>query len=221
MLSAVAGAEGVVAVDAAQRGKRGGEGIDARRLLGREAFVGVFFGLIDERFLGVKTEIFEQDALFVLHARDEPGYVRSDAIGRERDLQVEQFAETHGHGLETMLRLEPFALRPPQVAHQHEPAAAVEHVADRRQGLSDPPVIGDVSVLERDVEVHAHQDAPSGDVDLVNGALGHSDRLRCSSCQDLKHDRARRADRQPGRHRESRAVRDHRFADCRPFARDR
>jgi hypothetical protein len=61
-----------------------------------------------------------------------------------------------------------------QVAHQDQAAAAIEHVLDRRQGLDDPVVAGDVAaIVLRHVEIDAHQDLPALDVDISNRFLGH------------------------------------------------
>jgi hypothetical protein len=61
------------------------------------------------------------------------------------------------------------------MAHQDEPAAALDHGPDARQGEANPPVVGDHSLLvKRDVEIHPHQDALAGDVHLLDRFL-----LRC------------------------------------------
>ena len=51
------------------------------------------------------------------------------------------------------------AFRPAEVrADAHLGCAALEQELERRQGRADPRVVGDVAVLERDVEVGAHED---------------------------------------------------------------
>ena len=60
------------------------------------------------------------------------------------------------------------------MTHENQGAAAVEHVLDRRQGLDDPVIAGDVAVVVlRHVEINAHQDLLALDVDIRNCLLGH------------------------------------------------
>jgi hypothetical protein len=48
--------------------------------------------------------------------------------------------------------------------------AAVEEVSQRRERGADAHVVGDLPVLERDVEVGADEDPPAGDLRLPDRA---------------------------------------------------
>jgi tRNA dimethylallyltransferase len=67
------------------------------------------------------------------------------------------------------------------VGHQNEPAAAREHALDRRERHADAAVIGDLPIFERDVEVHAHENAPTPNLNLIDATLGHGTLLNLCS----------------------------------------
>ena len=58
-------------------------------------------------------------------------------------------------------------LGPAQVRGEHELGAAPAQLLDGREGGADAGVVGDVPVVERDVEVDPHEDALVLDVDIV------------------------------------------------------
>src|SRR5690606_31878081 len=59
--------------------------------------------------------------------------------------------------------------RTPEMAHQNDPRIPLEQVRDRRQSSPDPAVVGNLLLLiERNVEVDAHQNRFSRDVDVLN-----------------------------------------------------
>ena len=51
------------------------------------------------------------------------------------------------------------AVGPAEMAGQDDPRALAEQVADRRDRGADARIVGDLAVLERDVEVDADEDA--------------------------------------------------------------
>ena len=60
------------------------------------------------------------------------------------------------------------------VAHQDDPRALFDEVADRGQGRSDPSVVGDLAVLvEGDVEVHPDQNPLAFDVQVSDRGNAH------------------------------------------------
>jgi hypothetical protein len=138
---AVRGAERIVHVDLAQRGELLREG-------------GVVLLL-----LGVVTEVLEEQDLAVVQRRR-----------HLLDLRAHSNRPRSGVGLLTSsasrcatgARLNSgsrFA-RTAEVAHQNETAAVIQDVPDRRQRLQDAGVVGyRAVVVERDVEVHSHEDA--------------------------------------------------------------
>ena len=155
-LGAVGGAEGVVAVHVAQV---------------REGFnVSVVVALL---LAGVEAHVLEHQHL--------PGFqgpglglrVGPGGVAGELHVPAEQLTQLVGGGLQAELVIA-FALGAPQVAHHDHRPAAVEHVLDRRERHRHPPVVGDLArVVQRDVEVAAHQHFLAGQVEVGDGLLGH------------------------------------------------
>jgi hypothetical protein len=148
---AVRRAERIVDIDVRQRSQLGGEA----RI--------VFF------FFRVEPQVLEQHHT----ARRRPRHGLSgriaDAVFGEGDRPLEHLREMFGHRLQRKFRHR-LPLGPPQVGTQdHHTRAAIQRVLDRRQRRFDPRVFRDPPVLDRNVEVHAHQHAPSLDVDVVDG----------------------------------------------------
>src|SRR3972149_2483409 len=61
---------------------------------------------------------------------------------------------------------------PAEVGAEDDAGAAIDQVGDRRPGLADAPVVGDATVLQRDVEVHAAGHPLPRDVDVPPRLLG-------------------------------------------------
>ena len=62
------------------------------------------------------------------------------------------------------------ALRPAEMREQDDLAALVGDLGDRRRRALDAGRVGDDAVLDRHVEIDAHQDAFALDVDVIEGA---------------------------------------------------
>ena len=94
-------------------------------------------------------------------------------VAGEGDRLTEQGAQAVGHGTEA----EPgvlVSLGAPQVRHEDRARAGGAQVVERREGLDDPAVIGDLAVrLLRDVEVDPHEDASAVDWSGLHPALRH------------------------------------------------
>jgi hypothetical protein len=56
---------------------------------------------------------------------------------------------------------------------EHEAAALLNGEAERGDRFANAGVVGDHSVFERNVEVHADKDAPSAKIEIVDGELVH------------------------------------------------
>ena len=87
-------------------------------------------------------------------------------------LQPEELAQTLGDRPQAEAVLD-LAVGPPEVAGQDHPGALAEEGPDRRDRRPDPRVVGDLAVLERDVEVDPDEDALAGRVDVADGELVH------------------------------------------------
>ena len=149
----VAGAEGVVDVEVAERGDLLGEGGVALLLL------------------GVEAEVFEQDHVAGLERGAGLGDRRADAIGQEADRFLQQFGEPRRARRQAEFRVG-LAFGPAEVRHEDQRAALLEHRLDARQRGADALVVGDAArVVLGHVEVHAHQHAPALHVEIVQAQL--------------------------------------------------
>jgi hypothetical protein len=84
---------------------------------------------------------------------------------RQRHVRPGQLGQAVGRGSQGQLGLA--GLRPAEVRRQDDAGAAPAQRLDRRQRRADARVVGDRAVLQRYVEVHAHEHAPSLDLDVV------------------------------------------------------
>ena len=60
------------------------------------------------------------------------------------------------------------------MAGEDDGRALIERVPDRRQRRLDARVVADSTVLERDVEVHAYEDALALEIEILDRQFGHS-----------------------------------------------
>ena len=153
-MGAVGGAEGVVDVDLGAAG----EGLGEAGLVG-------FLG-------GVKAGVFQQQHLAGLQGGAQGGDFLADAIRGEHHHLAEDFAEQRRGRGQRELRIGP-ALRPAEVGAEDQLRTAGEQMLDRRNRALDAGVIGDDAVLERDIEVHTHEDFLAVDVEVADRELGH------------------------------------------------
>ena len=57
------------------------------------------------------------------------------------------------------------------MAGQHQPCSPLAELVERRKDRADPEIVGDDSVLQRNVEVDANEDASPGEVtEVLDGA---------------------------------------------------
>ncbi len=160
-MGAMRGGEGVVDVEIAERGELAGEG-------------GVVFLLG-----GVEAQILEQRDL----ARRQPG---DDRLGRraaailgEGDRAADRGRERVPHHLQRHAGHD-LAVGPAEMGQHHDLGALVEQLLQRRGAALDARRVAHLAVLDRDVEVRAHQDAPAGDIEIVEGTESRHAAPRCN-----------------------------------------
>ena len=148
-------AERVVDIDVAERGEAF-----------REIDVVLFF-------LGVEAQVLEEDdATGGLAGNGALGW-RSDAVFRKTDVPAEQLLQASRYRTKAHVGIG-LTLRSPEVRRQDDAARArLQRVFDRRDRLAYTRVIADDALLERDVEVHADEDALVLQIEIANGASGH------------------------------------------------
>ena len=155
----VGGTEGVVDVDVAEAGKGSGE-------------LGVILLLT-----GMESEVFQEHDRTRHRRVDRGPRCRTDAvIGSKGDIDTRQeVRQPLGDGLKTVLRFEARSRGATQVAHQDQAAATIKDRLQRGQGHADPAVVKHASIPgQGNVEVHPDQDAFAGNVNCIDGYLGHA-----------------------------------------------
>ena len=101
-----------------------------------------------------------------------------ERVAGDRHVPAEELRQPLRDGPQAEAVLD-LAVGPAEVAREDDPRAVGEQVVDGRDGGADARVVGDLAVLERDVEVDADEDALAGDVDVADGQLVHGRSLRC------------------------------------------
>ena len=151
-------------------------------LLHREVNALLLVVLLHLAVLGlVETGVLEEDDLARLERLD--GLVGVHAVLDEADRNAELLRERRRNGLQgerLVLRLRLFAelaaFRTAEMAHEHQAAALLEHILDRRQRRNDAGIVRDLAraVLgHRNVEVHTHDDALALKLDVLQSHLVH------------------------------------------------
>jgi hypothetical protein len=127
-------------------------------------------------FTGVEAGVFEQKHVAIAERERLGLRLVADAIAGKGHRLADQGAERRSDGREGLLRIT-LAFRTAQVARQDDFGPFFDQELDRRQRLLDAGGVGDdhlaVFFFKRDVEVHAHKNAFSGEVEVTNGLLGH------------------------------------------------
>ena len=149
-VSAVRGAEGVVDVDVGERGQSAGQRVVVVGLSGFEAHV-----LQHQHVAGLEV-VGQGLDLGPHHARG------------ERDVGAGELRQPVGGGAQREPRHD-LALRAAEVRGEHQPRPAPAQLLDRRQSRADARVVGHLAVLQRNVEVDPHENAPILDVHVVEG----------------------------------------------------
>ena len=139
-------------------------------------------------FLGVEAQVLQQQRLAFLQLARHLFGLDADAIGAEADvfaasqLVVEQHAQALRHGTQAHLGIG-LALGTAEMRGQNEPRAVAQGVLDGGQGLADARVVGDAAdFVERNVEVHAHEDTMIAERQIADGELAHR-RLLDTRCK--------------------------------------
>src|SRR5450631_42519 len=151
-MRAVRGAEGVVHVHVALRGK-----------LTHEGFVVLLF-------LVMKAQVFEQDQLTGAQIADHLLGGVPDAIIGQENVLPEQLAQAERGGLQTEGGVV-FALRSPEMGAEDHARAGGDRFLDRRQRSDDALVVRDRSrLVQRHVEIDANEHALIVEPKVVNRA---------------------------------------------------
>ncbi len=142
--------ESVIDENVAQFGQRGDE-----------------FGVV--LFLaGMEAGVFQADDVAGLHRGDRALGRFADAIVDEFDRALDDVRDLGGDRLERLLRIAPLGAA--EMRQQDHLGALVGDLGDGGRHALDARCVADDAVLNRDVQVDAHQHALSLHVDVVKGA---------------------------------------------------
>jgi hypothetical protein len=148
---------GVLAVDRAESVVHIGLG-ERGQLVRERAPLGVVLAGLAR----VEAEVFQQRDVAGCEARGHRLRRRADRVGRERDRALEQLTQALGDRLERVPGVGR-ALGAAQVGHDGDPGTRLAERAQRRQHRTDAPVVSDRRAIQRNVEVGAHEHAPTLD----------------------------------------------------------
>ena len=123
-------------------------------------------------FLGVIPDILEEQHFPISKRLAFRFRIGADAIGSERHRLAEHFAEFCGYGRETVLRIN-FSFWPAQMRSKDEPRSAFDGQAQRGQRFADTRVVGNAATIERNVEIHADENALAAQFKVANGKFAH------------------------------------------------
>src|SRR6266481_3122062 len=158
-MRAVSGAEGVANENAVAQG---GE-------LLRKGFV-IFF------FVGMEADVFQHEHFPVAQGLALAFGAWTDTIQSEGDWLAEQLFQFFGGGPEGIFWIRA-AFGPAEMRSKHEAGALFNGEPQCRQSFADASVVGDDGVFQRNVEIHADENAFAAEVEGVDGELGHDSKL--------------------------------------------
>ena len=145
------GAESVVDINVRQRRQRLGE-----------------FGIVLGFFL-VEADVFDNHDLARLESRRHGVGLFPDDVGGELDLAVHQLGQAFGHRGQGAFFLGFLILRTAQMGTEDHRRAVIHQILDGGNGFPNALIVRNDTVVERHVEVAAHQHLFSLDVDVFNG----------------------------------------------------
>ena len=131
-------------------------------------------------FSGVEPQILEQQGLARFEFRGELLSQLADAVRGEGDIfrwpehVIKQLSQTVDDGPEAQ-GLYPLALGPAEVRTEDHLGLVTEGVLDSRNRLADAGIISDFGAIggQRNVEIHANQNALICKIKITNRKLGH------------------------------------------------
>ena len=125
-------------------------------------------------FACVEARVLQAEDVAGLHRGDGLFRGLADAVVGERDRPLDDARHLGGDRFQRLLRIAP--LRPAEMREQDDLAALVGDFGDGRRHTLDTRCVGDVAVLDRHVEIDAHEHALAFHVDVVERSERSHDR---------------------------------------------
>ena len=150
-VSAVSGGEGVIDIDVAELG----EFVDMGRVV-------LLLALME-------ASVLEQEHVAILHFGDRVVGCLADAVGCEGDGSLDDVGDRRGDGLQR-IGLVRATFGAAEMRKQNDLAALVRNLRDGRCNALDARRVGHATVLRRNIEIDAQQNALAGQVCVVERA---------------------------------------------------
>src|SRR6266404_24864 len=123
----------------------------------------------------METDVFEHQHFAVAQSFALALGTRADTIESKRHGIAEKLFQFFGGRFQRILQIGA-AFGASEVRSQNESPALLNRKAQCRKRFADARVVGDHAVFERNVKVHANENALSAKVEVVDGELVHSSR---------------------------------------------
>src|SRR4029450_7179661 len=117
----------------------------------------------------METDVLTEGHVAFPHPSNDVFSFFANAVGAEEHRLANHFLKPRCHRPKR-ISLHRFAFWSPEMRHQYNFRAVLAQIIDRGQALADPRVICDhlpsVALLERHVEIHAHESASPFNINL-------------------------------------------------------
>src|SRR5260370_16616616 len=148
-------------------------------------------GLVVFFFLGMETDIFQNENFTVAQGFALAFGTGADTIQSKRHGIAEELFQLFRGGPYGIFQIRA-TFGAAEMGREDEAGGFLNGEANCRQGFAGASVVGDDAVFERNVEVHADEDAFAAEVEIVDGELVHDvsfQSLVVSFKSDKKHHR--------------------------------
>ena len=160
-VSTVGGRKGVVHINIAE----------IRQALGKAGIVLLF--------LGMEAEVFQQQDLTVAKGRNRSRRGLADTIVREGDRASAESRLQRKHDRTQGVVQIPLPFRPPEMGHQHHFRALVGEFDYRRRQAVQARGVGDLPVLDRNVQIATNQHGLTGNIQVIKGLVSSHIGISC------------------------------------------
>jgi hypothetical protein len=132
----------------------------------------------------VKAQVLQQQHTAIRKALEPCLRLRTNAVIRERYIAPKQLAQVLGHRLQAVL-VHSFSPWAAQVGHEDGARSVLHEPLDGREAFPDAAIVGDLSILERNIEVGSHKDTLAAHIEVGNEEFLHVESCLAVFCRRL------------------------------------
>src|SRR3989344_1544607 len=118
-------------------------------------------------FLRMKAQIFEKENISCIQIVHLLHDIYPDAISRQRNVLTQQFGKPLCHRSQRKFRI-PLSLWATKMGSENDFCTILEEMSNRPQGLDNTRVIGNLPILDGDIEIHTDENALVCDVHILD-----------------------------------------------------